>query len=303
MTVETYSAENDPNLVVTMTDAAIKHTRGQLAAENGAVGVRLAARKAGCSGFMYHVEFVSTVDEADKVFPVADDLSVFVDLDSLPLVGGTEIDFVQEGLSRVFKFNNPKAKEWREVHYLMQQQTSQLIHLSRDVIGLAVPYGTEVTLVEGSFVTLVQSMGGAYTVIVNGNMVRIDGDDADALGKENESLTYDTPADGGIDSDDLWRTLDTIYDPEIPVSIVQLGLIYDVETKLNEADSGGHKVHVTMTLTAPGCGMGPVLVEEARIRLLKVPNVDEVTVELVFDPPWAHEMMSDAAKLELGVFY
>jgi len=184
----------------------------------------------------------------------------------------------------------------------MQQQTSQLIHLSRDVQGLMVPYGTEVTLVEGSFVTLVQSMGGAYTVIVNGNMVRIDGDDADALGKENESLTYETPADGKVDTDDLWRTLDTIYDPEIPVSIVQLGLIYGCEVR-EQTDDGGYRVNVDMTLTAPGCGMGPVLVEEARLRLLKVPHVSEVTVELIFDPPWSHDMMSDAAKLELGVFY
>ncbi len=183
----------------------------------------------------------------------------------------------------------------------MHEQTSQLIHLLRDVTGLMVPYGTEVTLVEGSFVTLVQSMGGAYTVIVNGNMVRIDGDDADALGKENETLKYESPADGSINEEDLWRTLDTIYDPEIPVSIVALGLIYGVEVQA--ADEGGLKVHVNMTLTAPGCGMGPVLVEEARLRLLKVPNVSAVTVELLFDPPWAHHMMSDEAKLELGVFY
>jgi len=184
----------------------------------------------------------------------------------------------------------------------MQQQTSQLIHLSREVNGLMVPYGTEVTLAEGSFVTLVQSMGGAYTVIVNGNMVRIDGDDADALGKEPETLQYETPADGSVDTDDLWRTLNTIYDPEIPVSIVELGLIYGCEVR-EPVEGGGHRVHVDMTLTAPGCGMGPVLVEEARLRLLKVPNVSEVTVELIFDPPWAHHMMSDAAKLELGVFY
>lgn len=183
----------------------------------------------------------------------------------------------------------------------MHQQTSQLIHLTRGVKGLMVPYGTEVELLEGSFVTLVQSMGGAYTVIVNGNMVRIDGDDADALGKESESLTYEEPKEGGVNEADLWRTLGTIYDPEIPVSIVELGLIYGCEVQ--EKVEGGYRVNVNMTLTAPGCGMGPVLVEEARLRLLKVPNVAEVTVDLVFDPPWAHDMMSDAAKLELGVFY
>jgi len=111
MSVETYNPENDQSMAVTMTEAAVAHTRGQLKSEGDAVGVRLAARKAGCSGFMYHVEFVSEIDSADKVFEVADDLTIYVDTESLPLVGGTEIDFVQDGLSRVFKFNNPRAKD------------------------------------------------------------------------------------------------------------------------------------------------------------------------------------------------
>ncbi len=111
MSVETYNPENDPSVAVTMTTAAIKHTRGQLDRAADAVGVRLTTRKAGCSGFMYHVEFVTEIDSTDKVFPVADGLSVYVDSDSLALVAGTEIDFVQEGLSRVFKFNNPMAKD------------------------------------------------------------------------------------------------------------------------------------------------------------------------------------------------
>lgn len=177
---------------------------------------------------------------------------------------------------------------------------SELITLSRDVDALLVPHGTEVRLAEGSYVHLVQSLGGAYTLLVNGNMLRVDGSNADALGMESEVMEYDVPPDGTVNTDDLWRTLSTIYDPEIPVSIVELGLIYMVDVEPLES---GNRVHVAMTLTAPGCGMGPVLIEESRLRLLRVPNVSDVTVELVFDPPWSHDMMSDAAKLELGVFY
>lgn len=182
----------------------------------------------------------------------------------------------------------------------MYGNNAQLITLSRDVDALLVPHGTEVRLAEGSYVHLVQSLGGAFTLIVNGNMLRVDGSNADALGLEADLIEYDTPSDGSVSTDDLWRTLGTIYDPEIPVSIVELGLIYMVDVEVLDA---GNRVHVTMTLTAPGCGMGPVLIEECRLRLLKVPNVSDVTVELVFDPPWSHDMMSDAAKLELGLFY
>lgn len=182
----------------------------------------------------------------------------------------------------------------------MYGSNAQFVTLSRDVDALLVPHGTEVRLAEGSHVHVVQTLGGTFTLVVNGNMLRVDGSNADALGLEADVMEYDTPTDGSVSNDDLWRTLGTIYDPEIPVSIVELGLIYAVEAESLEQ---GNRVHVSMTLTAPGCGMGPVLVEECRLRLLKVPNVSEVTVDLLFDPPWSHDMMSDAAKLELGMFY
>lgn len=110
MSVEKYSPENDSSQAVSMTTAAIAHTRSQLEQKDGALGMRLSAKKSGCSGFMYHVELVTEQGEDDRVFPVAEGLAVYVDLDSLPYVAGTEIDFVQDGLSRVFKFNNPRAK-------------------------------------------------------------------------------------------------------------------------------------------------------------------------------------------------
>ncbi|NVK30966.1 MAG: putative Fe-S cluster assembly protein SufT [Gammaproteobacteria bacterium] len=180
-------------------------------------------------------------------------------------------------------------------------QSSEVVILARDVDALLVPHGTEVRLPEGAFVTLTQSLGGAYTVVVNGNMLRIDGADADALGRQREVMTYETPADGSVNMTDLDRTLATIFDPEIPVSILDLGLIYKKEVH-TDADDGFNTVYIEMTLTAPGCGMGPVLVEEVKRRVKRVPNVGSVDVELVFDPPWDRHMMTEEAQLQLGVY-
>lgn len=180
------------------------------------------------------------------------------------------------------------------------QQQQQMVVLSRDCVALLVPHGTEVTLPEGSLCNLMQSMGGCYTVVVNGNMFRIDGEDADALGFEPEVMTYETPEDGKPNEEDIWRTLKTIFDPEIPVNIVDLGLIYGCEV-IHQSNGENH-VQISMTLTAPGCGMGPVLVEEARRRVSKIPHVHDVEVDLVFDPPWDRAMMSETAQLELGLY-
>ncbi len=147
----------------------------------------------------------------------------------------------------------------------------------------------------GSFVTLTQNLGGTFTIVHNGNMARVDGEDADALGLQVELPTYPEPADGNVDDDQVHAALASVYDPEIPVNIVDLGLVYDV------AINGG-QVDVQMTLTAPGCGMGPVLVQDVRTRVGRVPNVEQVKVELVFDPPWSRDLMSEEAQLELGLF-
>lgn len=171
---------------------------------------------------------------------------------------------------------------------------------SRDVPARLVPAGTRITIPKNSFVNLRQALGGTYTVTINGNMARIDGTDADAIGQEPLQLSF-APAnsDGSVREDDLWDTLKTIFDPEIPVNIVDLGLVYGCE--LNE-ENGQHIARVRMTLTAPNCGMGPVLVGDVEDRLAKVPNVDAVQVELVFEPPWSRDMISEEAQLELGLF-
>lgn len=173
-----------------------------------------------------------------------------------------------------------------------------MVVAERDVPARLVPVGTKITIPAGSFVTLTQALGGNYTVVHNGNMARVDGTDAAALGLQAEILEF-APAQGDdIREDDVWQALKTIYDPEIPVNLVDLGLIYKVDI-----DQSEQKVCIDMTLTAPGCGMGPVLVSDVKYRTAMVPNVKTVEVELVFDPPWNREMMSEEAQLETGMFF
>jgi probable FeS assembly SUF system protein SufT len=174
----------------------------------------------------------------------------------------------------------------------------RLVVVKRDCPARLVPTGTPVTVPGGTFVTLTQSLGGTYTIVFNGNMARIDGADADALGFKVELPEYEPNADGSINLDQVHAALKTIYDPEIAVNIVDLGLVYACAIDPDDA----HKVNIRMTLTAPGCGMGPVLVDEIKLRLVRVPNVSEVNVDLVFDPPWSRDMMTEEAQLELGLF-
>jgi probable FeS assembly SUF system protein SufT len=171
----------------------------------------------------------------------------------------------------------------------------RMLVMQRDCPARLVPAGTRITITKDTFVSLTQDLGGTYTVNVNGNLARIDGTDADALGLEPLIFDFGETDGGDVDEDNVWAALRTVYDPEIPVNVVDLGLIYACRID-------GHNVAIDMTLTAPGCGMGPVLLDDIKYRVGKVPNVEEVTVELVFDPPWARDMMSEEAQLELGVY-
>ncbi len=161
-----------------------------------------------------------------------------------------------------------------------------------------VPDGTPVTIPRDEFVTITQSLGGNYTLTWQGQMVRVDGTDAAALGLTPETLDFTPPDDGRIDEEQVWSALGTVYDPEIPVDLVNLGLIYRLEI-----DQEAGEVRIDMTLTAPGCGMGPVLVGDVEYRVSQVPHVRHVQVELVFDPPWSRDMMSEEAQLETGLFF
>jgi len=159
-----------------------------------------------------------------------------------------------------------------------------------------VPSGTPTTIPAGSFVTINQALGGNYTVTLNGNMLRVDGTDAAALGLEAEEIEFEQRSDGLVHEDQIRQALRTIYDPEIPINLLDLGLIYGI-------DIDNNAVKIRMTLTAPTCGMGPVLISDVKYRVAKVPNVESVEVELVFDPPWSRDMMTEEAQLEAGLFF
>ena len=171
--------------------------------------------------------------------------------------------------------------------------------VARDVPAREIPSGTPITLRAGDPVIITQSLGGSYTVMTPvGFLARIDGKDADAIGEP--VVTVDAAAQEGKTTEELaWDQLRTCFDPEIPVNIVDLGLVYALA--LSPVEGGGNKVDVKFTLTAPGCGMGDVLREDIKGKLLTIPGVTEADVQVVFDPPWSLQMMSDAAKLQLGM--
>jgi len=175
------------------------------------------------------------------------------------------------------------------------------IALLRDVNAIRIPEGTSVALPQGHIVTLFQALGGNYTVTdERGNMVRITGDDADALGKEPASLNaLEEGEDGASIEKNAWAIMRTIFDPEIPVDIVELGLVY--QCRITPHANGGHQVDIVMTLTAPGCGMGPVIQQDVERGIGSLPGVAAVNVEVVFDPAWSRDMMSEAARLQLGM--
>jgi len=174
------------------------------------------------------------------------------------------------------------------------------VTLERDVNAIVIPIGESVTLREGTTGFITQSLGGSFTVFVEGNLFRVAGSDADALGME--PVAPPSIPENATDKDIeevIWNQLRTCYDPEIPVNVVDLGLIYRCEVKA--CADGRRSVNVDMTLTAPGCGMGEILVEDAREKIAVIPTVVDVCVELVFDPPWNQGMMTEEARLQTGL--
>ena len=185
----------------------------------------------------------------------------------------------------------------------MEGWNEQVI-LSRDIVATQVPYGYSVSLKEGTLVTITQALGGLFTVVTDeGVMCSVSGKDAEAIGKD-PGLQRDEPMPEVTCIADVerlvWDQLRTCYDPEIPVNIADLGLIYGVQVKPREEDEG-NKVDVQMTLTAPACGMGEILKIEVEHKIMRIPTVKDVEVELVFDPPWDMSMLPEAAKLQLGM--
>lgn len=175
----------------------------------------------------------------------------------------------------------------------------EIISLYRDCMAMMIPSGARIILHAGTEVTIMQALGDTYTVNVYGNLARIEGKDADALGKSVKNALQELPENATIE-DKVWAQLKTVFDPEIPVNIVDLGLVYHCQ--IEPAEENQYVVTITMTLTAPGCGMGPIIAEDAKQKILILNEIKDVTVHLVFDPPWDRSMMSSAAQLELGLF-
>lgn len=177
----------------------------------------------------------------------------------------------------------------------------ETIKLNRDCPAVAVPSGQKVLLGEGGEVGLMQSLGGSFTVVAQGRLFRIDSKDADALGKE--PIPHPELPEDATDEEVeqlIWDQMRTCYDPEIPINIVDLGLIYRCEITRNP--QGGRSVEIDMTLTAPGCGMGNVIANDVWQRVMEVPTVEDARVEVVFDPPWNASRMTEAARLQTGMF-
>ena len=177
---------------------------------------------------------------------------------------------------------------------------NETVTLTRDVIGVLIPQGTKVELPEAAVAHITQALGGSYTVQVQGHLFRIDGQDADALGKAKaKGIEMPENATDKEIEQAVWAQLRTVFDPEIPIDIVNLGLVYDCHV-LPGVSASERKASIRMTLTAPGCGMGDTLVEDVKTKVRQIPKVKEVDVELTFDPPWTREMMSEEAQLTAG---
>ena len=179
---------------------------------------------------------------------------------------------------------------------------SEPVQMYRDCAAVLIPSGDEVILRKGSNGFITQSLGGSFTIYLDGRLFRIAGQNADALGKE--PVEPPRLADNASTEDVeqlVWTQMRSCFDPEIPINVVDLGLIYQCEMK--DTDDGERQVDIKMTLTAPGCGMGEILVHDVKSKVEIIPTISRVDVELVFDPPWSQEMMSEAARLQTGMMY
>ena len=175
--------------------------------------------------------------------------------------------------------------------------TNTEIQLSRDCDAVQIPSGHPIVLPAGMEVVVTQSLGGTYTVATPGGLARIDIKDADALGLDASQAPKKIKVEGTT-QDAVWNQLKTVFDPEIPVNVVDLGLIYDCSV---QAAEGKTSVLVKMTLTAPGCGMGPTIAADAKGKILALEGIDDAEVELVWDPPWNQSMITEAGKMKLGI--
>ena len=183
----------------------------------------------------------------------------------------------------------------------MYSDTDEQVIIERDCEATLIPFGNKITLKKGEEAHITQALGGSYTLMMRDNLVRIESKDADAIGKipEVQPRVEEKENDGRADEKAVWDAMKTCYDPEIPVNIVDLGLIYSCEIS-NESE-GGSSVAIKMTLTAPGCGMGDMIATEVKQKIEGIQGTSDVNVELVWDPPWDQSMITESARLQLGM--
>lgn len=182
----------------------------------------------------------------------------------------------------------------------MSPDRPEPIELGRDCKAILIPSGDPVVLRQGDQVMLFQNLGGSFTIQTGrGELARIAAQDVDALGLDGVEVAGESGGSGPFELEAVIEQLKTVFDPEIPINVVDLGLIYACDAQ--PLADGGHRVEIKMSMTAPGCGMGDVLKDDARARVQTIPGVSDVDVELVWDPPWDLSRMSDAARLELGM--
>lgn len=216
---------------------------------------------------------------------------LLLDHKSQPFLKDVSLDVLEDQRGQRLHIETPYAKE------PLDSCEHQIVS-PRDLIANLIPSGKPIEIPAGSALKITQALGSIFTLQFNGNLVRLTPDDARDLGVYTAQLAFSPPANGLICVDQVWQALQSVYDPEIPVNIVSLGLIYSLSV-----DQTTGRVQLQMTLTAPGCGMGEVLVEDVRHRLLEVPFVKGSDIELVFDPPWSIDKMSEEARLETGLYF
>ncbi|WP_240616552.1 iron-sulfur cluster assembly protein [Marinobacter fuscus] len=216
------------------------------------------------------------------------DLVLYIDALSAPYLQDMKIDVDRHGSGQMLAIKAPNSKK--------PARPPETFELPDTCVGLHVPHGTPVSLPAGATVSITQALGGSFTINYNGNLYRLAPDVARGIGLFSDVPVFETPADGQISKAQCEDALRQVYDPEIPVNVLSLGLIYGLDI---DQESG--KVCVTMTLTSPTCGMGDVIAADVRDNVSQVPLVKECQVEIVFDPPWSYDNLDDDARLELGL--
>ncbi|MCH8531496.1 MAG: putative Fe-S cluster assembly protein SufT [Saccharospirillum sp.] len=228
--------------------------------------------------------------ETDQIVDMGT-FELLLDGKSLPFLKAVSLDVLQDSRSQRLQIHTPFAKEPLD-------NCERQVITPRELQASLIPSGNTLIIPAGSTLKITQALGSIFTLQFEGNLVRLNSEDARDLGVYTAQLAFTPPANGRICIDQVWEALASVYDPEIPVNIVSLGLIYGIT--LNQENGS---VKLEMTLTAPGCGMGEVLVEDVRQRLLEVPFVKKTNIEMIFDPPWSIDRMSEEARLETGLYF